>query len=388
MSDTNHLRINDQLNNLDNIDSSYDRRKAIDELDQDVTYSVSVVIDKIAENYSYVREDGYRDAYYITGDVSDSEHRVKILLPTSMNSEVQSWNEGETKVIEATISDWDLAYKQFGLLGRSVIISETEEAESTLDPAVEAPSMGATQQDDVVEVEADIEETESVEPVEEPAELEADIKEPEAVKPVEEPVELETDIKEPEAVKPAEEPAKLESDIKEPEAVKPAEEPVEVAAVIDEPESVEPVAEPVDVVEVETDTEELEDPAEATSENQEVENFLEQMEAPTPLEQLAADHADDEPSYSEDQAPAPTAIPLLDDVPTLQNVPTRATVQPHQAKRFSNHAPVRPTRILNKTQEDEAQERTKKIIKITVGIAVGIMLLMCLCCGMLSQTSG
>ena len=350
MSDTNHLRINDQLNNLDNIDSSYDRRKAIDELDQDVTYSVSVVIDKIAENYSYVREDGYRDAYYITGDVSDSEHRVKILLPTSMNSEVQSWNEGETKVIEATISDWDLAYKQFGLLGRSVIISETEEAESTLDPAVEAPSMGATQQDDVVEVEADIEETESVEPAEEPAELEADIKEPEAVKP--------------------------------------AEEPVEVAAVIDEPESVEPVAEPVDVVEVETDTEELEDPAEATSENQEVENFLEQMEAPTPLEQLAADHADAEPSYSEDQAPVPTAIPLLDDVPTLQNVPTRATVQPHQAKRFSNHAPVRPARILNKAQEDESQERTTKIIKITVGIAVGIMLLMCLCCGMLSQTSG
>ena len=34
MSDTQPIRINDQLDNLDNIDSSYDRRKAIDELDQ------------------------------------------------------------------------------------------------------------------------------------------------------------------------------------------------------------------------------------------------------------------------------------------------------------------------------------------------------------------
>ncbi|MDE0816752.1 MAG: hypothetical protein OSA92_03780, partial [Pirellulaceae bacterium] len=202
MSDTHPLRINDQLNNLDNIDSSYDRRKAIDELDQDVTYSVSVVIDKIAENYSYVREDGYRDAYYITGDVSGSAHRVKVLLPTSMNSEVQSWNEGETKVIEATISDWDLAYKQFGLLGRSLIISETEVAAATLDPAVEAPSAGAPQQDDVAEVEADVKEPESVAPAEEPVEVEADIKEPETVEPAEEPVEVEADIKEPETVEP------------------------------------------------------------------------------------------------------------------------------------------------------------------------------------------
>ena len=312
MSDTQPIRINDQLNNLDNIDSSYDRRKAIDELDQDVTYSVSVVIDKIAENYSYVREDGYRDAYYITGEVSDSEHRVKVLLPTAMNSEVQSWNEGETRVIEATISDWDLAYKQFGLLGRSVIISETEVTESTLGPAAEAPPEGSDQQDDVVEVEADVE----------------------------------------------------------------------------EPESVEPAEEPVDVVEVETDIAEPEDPAEATPESQEIDNFLEQMEAPTPLEQLAEEHADAEPSNSEDQDPVPTAIPLLSDVPTLKNVPTQTAVQPHQAKQFSNHAPVQPTRIFNKAQEDESQKRATKIIKITVGVAVGIMLLMCLCCGMLSQASG
>ena len=328
MSDTHPLRINDQLNNLDNIDSSYDRRKAIDELDQDVTYSVSVVIDKIAENYSYVREDGYRDAYYITGDVSGSAHRVKVLLPTSMNSEVQSWNEGETKVIEATISDWDLAYKQFGLLGRSLIIRETEVAAATLDPAVEAPSAGAPQQDDVAEVEADVKEPEAVEPAEEPVEV----------------VEAEVVIEEP---KPVEEREK---------------EPVEVAADIVEPK----------------------DLFESTSENQEIENFLEKMESPTHLEQLAEEHADVEPSGLEDKAPTPTAIPVLDDVPTLKNVPIRAVVPPPKSKRFSNHAPVRPTRIFNQAQEDEAQERTKKIIKITVGICVGIMLLMCVCCGVFS----
>ena len=308
MSDTQPIRINEQLDNLGSIDSSYEKRRAIDDLDQDVAYSVSVVIDKIAENYSYVREDGYRDAYYLTGEVSGSEHRVKILLPTVMNSEVQSWNEGETKVIEATISDWDLAYKQFGLLGRSLIIRETEVAAATLDPAVEPPSAGAPQQDDVVEVEAVIEESESGEPAEEPVDF------------------------------------------------------VDVEAVIEEPE----------------------DPNRVIPANQGIENFLEQTEAPTPLEQLAEEYAD-EPSDS-DQIPIPTAIPLLDDVPTLKDVPIQAVVPSPKAKRFSSHAPVRPTRIFNKAQEDEAQERTKKIIKITVGICVGIILLMCVCCGVFSAT--
>ena len=330
MSDTQPIRINEQLDNLGSIDSSYEKRRAIDDLDQDVAYSVSVVIDKIAENYSYVREDGYRDAYYLTGEVSGSEHRVKILLPTVMNSEVQSWNEGETKVIEATISDWDLAYKQFGLLGRSLIIRETEVAAATLDPAVEPPSAGAPQQEDVAEVETVIEGSESGEPTEEPIDV------------------------------------------------------VEVEAVIEESESGEPAEEPVDFVDVEAVIEEPEDPNRVIPANQGIENFLEQTEAPTPLEQLAEEYAD-EPSDS-DQIPIPTAIPLLDDVPTLKDVPIQAVVPPPKAKRFSSHAPVRPTRIFNKAQEDEAQERTKKIIKITVGICVGIILLMCVCCGVFSAT--
>ena len=374
MSDTQPIRINEQLDNLGSIDSSYDKRRAIDDLDQDVAYSVSVVIDKIAENYSYVREDGYRDAYYLTGQVSGSEHRVKILLPTVMNSEVQSWNEGETKVIEATISDWDLAYKQFGLLGRSLIIRETEVAAATLDPAVEPPSAGAPQQDDVAEVETVIEGSESGESAEEPLDV----------------VEVETVIEESESGEPTEEPidvVEVETVIEESESGEPTEEPidvVEVETVIEESESGEPAEEPVDFVDVEAVIEEPEDPNRVIPANQGIENFLEQTEAPTTLEQLAEEYAD-EPSDS-DQIPIPTAIPLLDDVPTLKDVPIQAVVPPPKAKRFSSHAPVRPTRIFNKAQEDEAQERTKKIIKITVGICVGIMLLMCVCCGVFSAT--
>ena len=358
MSDSQPKPINDQLNNLSNIDSSYDMRRAIEELDQNVTYCVTVVIDKIAENYSYVREDGYRDAYYVTGEVSGTEHRVKVLLPTAMNSEVQSWNEGDTKVLEALISDWDLAYKQFGLLGRGVVASDTEVVDLTLDPVADALTVGSSKQDNVV------------------AEEEKVITEaPESVEAVEEPVAVAD-------VKPASE---------APESVEPVEEPVAVADVkpaSEAPESVESVEEPVPVAEAELDTDKPDESDEATLEIQESETFLEQLEPPTQLEQLAKEHVNAESRDSGGKSPRATAIPVLDDVPTLENVPTLTAVPPPQVKRFSNHTPVRPMAMLNKAQEDEDQQRTSKIIKITVGIAVGIMLLMCVCCGVLSKVGG
>ncbi|MDE0818899.1 MAG: hypothetical protein OSA92_14660, partial [Pirellulaceae bacterium] len=82
------------------------------------------------------------------------------------------------------------------------------------------------------------------------------------------------------------------------------------------------------------------------------------------------------------------AIPVLGNVPTLKNVPTReaASIAP-TAKRFSNHAPVRPTRLPIEVQEDETQDHAKKIIKITACICVGIILLMCLCCGIFSSSN-
>jgi|GEM_PF-1029148 len=360
MTDAQPTPIIDQLNALATIDSSYDRRKAIDELDQDVIYSVSVVIDKIAKNYSYVREDGYRDAYYITGDISDSEHRVKVLLPTAMNSEVESWNKGETRVLEAIISDWDLAYKQFGLLGRSSIVAETE-----VDPVV----------DEVAESTPD-----SAGAVSEAAHETAALT-------------SNTDSREVEAERDTQSDASTELD----DLIEAADEPV-VAEEMDaetaeqEPEPVETVdtnqAEE-EVIDLESTVAPAEDPQDATPANEELEEFIDQTAALTPLEQLAEDHADAQPSESEDTISIEAAIPLLGDVPTLKDVPTRGAVSTaHQTKRFTNHTPVRPIRRPTEVKEDEAQDQTKKIIKITVGVCVGIMVLMCLCCGMLSQASG
>jgi hypothetical protein len=349
MSDPQPTPIVDQLNTLGSIDSSYDRRQAIDDLDQGVTYSVSVVIDKIAKNYGYVREDGYRDAYYITGAISDSEHRVKVLLPTEMNSEVESWNEGETRVVEAIISDWDLAYKQFGLLGRRSIVAETKA--DTVADQTDALTSSSENNENAAE---------PVEPVEEPvivAEVEADNQEPEAVESMEDPVAV----------------TEVEADNEEPKPIEPAETNQAAEEVID----------------LESKVAQPEDPDAATPVNQEIEDFVEQMEAPTPLEQLADEYADAQPNDSEEEISIQTAIPLLDDVPILKDVPTReaASTTP-QAKQFSGHTPVRPTRIPSAVKKDEAPDQTKMIIKIIVGLCVGIIVLMCLCCGILSQTGG
>ncbi len=159
-----------------------------------------------------------------------------------------------------------------------------------------------------------------------------------------------------------------------------------------EPEPVEPAetnqAEE-EVIDLESKVAQPTDSAEAPPVNQEIENFIDQMEAPTPLEQLAEDYAEAQPSDSEDEISAQTAIPVLGDVPILKDVPIRGAVSTaRQSQRFSNHTPVRPIRRPTEVKEDDAQEQTKKIIKITVGVCVGIVVLMCLCCGVFSQAGG
>jgi hypothetical protein len=382
MTDSQPTPINDQLNALDTIDSSYDKRKAIDELDQGITYSVTVVIDKIAKNYSYVREDGYRDAYYITGAISGSEHRVKVLLPTAMNSEVESWSEGETRVLLAIISDWDLAYKQFGLLGHRSIVAETE-VDSVADEVAEStPDSAVGVSDSADETDALASNTNDIgDATERDAQSEGSKEQDDAIEPAEEPivvdeVETETAKLEPKPVEPVEEPvigAEVQTDDEEPEPVEPA----ETNQAEDE------------VIDLESKVAQPEDPKEAPPVNQEIENFIVQMEAPTPLEQLAEDYAEAQPSDSEDKISVQTAIPVLGDVPILKGVPIRGAVSTaRQPKRFSSHTPVRPIRRPTEVKEDEAQDQTKKIIKITVGVCVGIVVLMCLCCGVFSQASG
>ena len=360
MSNPQPIPIIDQLNTLDTIESSYDKRLAIDNLDQSVTYSVSVVIDKIAKNYSYVREDGYRDAYYITGDVSSSQHRVKVLLPTAMNSEVESWNEGETRILETSISDWDLAYKQFGLLGRSSIANPTN-ADSAPDATASLPSKTETiEKQSDARPEGSTEQNDAIATAEEQAIV----------------TEVESINETPELVEPAEEsvvPEELSGDNEQAEPVQLVDVNQAEAKVVDlEPKATQP-----------------EHPKGASPVNEEIEDFIEIMESPTPLEQLAEEHADAQPRDSGDELSIQTAIPLQGDVPILKNVPTRAGVSTEtQTKRFSNHAPVRPKLMPREVKGDAAQDKSKMIIKIIVGIAVGIIVLMCLCCGLLSGTGG
>jgi len=347
-----------QLNTLASIDSSYDKRRAIDELDPSVNYSVSVTIDKIAKNYSYVREDGYRDAYYITGAAAESEHRVKVLLPTAMNSEVESWNEGETILLKASISDWDLAYKQFGLLGRSSIVAD-KDLDKAVDEVAEPISdsaMGAAEPAD--ETDSPITNTDNVQDeTERDTQSDALTEQEGAIEPEEEPIIVE----------------EVATDNEDPESIESA----EINQVQEE------------VIDLESEGVQAKEPEDGIPANQELENFIDQMEAPTPLEQLAEEYADAPPSDSKEEISLQTAIPVIGDVPILKDVPTRgaASAAP-QTKRFSNHTPVRPTRVSTKVKEGESRDQTKKIIKITVGVCVGIMVLMCLCCGMFSQASG
>jgi hypothetical protein len=348
MNDPQPTPISDQLKTLDIIDSSYDKRKAIDDLDQNIPYSVSMVIDKIAKNYSYVREDGYRDAYYITGAISNSKYQVKVLLPTTMNSEVESWNEGETINLEAFISDWDLAYKRFGLLGRRSIVSKTE-VDSVLDAVEESTPDSAVEMTDPTDANEPThanDATDASDALTGNADSVADKVEPDT---------------------------QSEGSSKQDHANEPVEQPI-VDEVKMEQAELESIAGPPDEL------------VDATPANHEIEEFIEQMEAPTTLEQLAAEYADTQPSNSDDAISTKVAIPVLGNVPTLKNVPTReaASIAP-TAKRFSNHVPVRPTRLPIEVQEDETQDQAKKIIKITACICVGIILLMCLCCGIFSQ---
>jgi hypothetical protein len=382
-----------QLNTLASIDSSYDKRRAIDELDPSVNYSVSVTIDKIAKNYSYVREDGYRDAYYITGAAAESEHRVKVLLPTAMNSEVESWNEGETILLEASISDWDLAYKQFGLLGRSSIVAD-KDVDKAVDEVVEPISdsaMGAAEPADETDSPAD--ETDSpADETDSPAD-ETDSPVDESDSPADEtdsPI-TNTDNVQDETERDTQSDALTEQE----GAIEPEEEPIiveEVATDNEDPESIESAEinqAQEEVIDLESEGAQAKEPEDGIPANQELGNFIDQMEAPTPLEQLAEEYADAPPSDSKEEISLQTAIPVIGDVPILKDVPTRgaASAAP-QTKRFSNHTPVRPTRLSSKVKEDESRDQTKKIINITVGVCVGIMVLMCLCCGIFSQASG
>ena len=109
------------LETLEAIDSSYDRRREIDKLrDAKVEYQITITAKEVEQNYSYVREDGYRGGFGFLGTVPGIVSEVKILLPTSLNDQAQAWNAGEEHSFTVRFLDWDSPYKQYKLLGTGI----------------------------------------------------------------------------------------------------------------------------------------------------------------------------------------------------------------------------------------------------------------------------
>ena len=106
------------LETLEAIDSSYDRRREIDKLrDAKGVYQLTITAKEVEQNYSYVREDGYRGGFGFLGTVPGIVSEVKILLPTSLNDQAKTWNAGEEHSFTVRFLDWDSPYKQYKLLG-------------------------------------------------------------------------------------------------------------------------------------------------------------------------------------------------------------------------------------------------------------------------------
>lgn len=104
------------LQELDSIDSSYDRRRKIEALSEDSVFTATVTAREVDRNYSYVREDGYRDGYAILGTIADVNSEVKILLPTKLNEQASNWSPSDKISLTVSLYDWDSAYKHFKLL--------------------------------------------------------------------------------------------------------------------------------------------------------------------------------------------------------------------------------------------------------------------------------
>ncbi|MDB4863812.1 hypothetical protein OAI33_11020 [Pirellulaceae bacterium] len=120
------------LQSLEKITSSYDKRREIDKLREvKGEYVVTTTAIEIERNYSYVREDGYRDGYGFLGALEGIDSELKILLPTSLNEEAESWSGGEEHSFTVRFLDWDSSYKHYKLLATGILSIPTPGPNST-----------------------------------------------------------------------------------------------------------------------------------------------------------------------------------------------------------------------------------------------------------------
>ena len=142
------------LETLEAIDSSYDRRREIDKLrDAKAEYQITITAKEVEQNYSYVREDGYRGGYGFLGTVPGIVSEVKILLPTSLNDQAKTWNAGEEHSFTVRFLDWDSPYKQYKLLGTGINTMEppptlpTPPVATTATPEPKSPDTPRSEQE-------------------------------------------------------------------------------------------------------------------------------------------------------------------------------------------------------------------------------------------------
>ena len=324
------------LQELDSIDSSYDRRRKIENLAKDSLFTIAVVASEVDRNYSYVREDGYRDGYSILGTVNSVSSAVKILLPTALNEQATNWSAGDSISLVVKVYDWDSAYKHFKLLATEVAsdtapsspakVETPTPAESTLTTPVpsKAPSP-PTATPPTPPKQAVVESTQTMEP------------RPESVR------------------KPAPEPeAKPAPNLKK----------------VERPKAKRSRAKP--------QTSKATRAPEQNSTNQQQANTT---QAQRPVKPQAQPTAYNKTPVSLKQYNPPT----LKGVPTRRNTPTfggrTKPMQPlMQSQRFTS-APTNPFEIV------QGQYKKPLILglKIFGGIFAGFLLLICVCCGLLSS---
>lgn len=114
--------IKQTLQELETIDSSYDKRRQVDKLREAKTeYVITAIAAEINRNYSYVREDGYREGYGFLGKVEGISSGIKILLPSDWNEKAETWTVGEEHSFTVRFLDWDSPYKQYKLLATDTV---------------------------------------------------------------------------------------------------------------------------------------------------------------------------------------------------------------------------------------------------------------------------
>ncbi len=109
-----------EIERLNAIDSSYDRRREMEAMSADQLFTANLVIEKIERSYGYIREDGFRDGRTVVGKLVNSDQEIKLSLPQALNERADTWKEGETIAVNVNLHDYDTAYKRYHVLGRSI----------------------------------------------------------------------------------------------------------------------------------------------------------------------------------------------------------------------------------------------------------------------------